>query len=62
MLNPTLLALTDPIVKPGWQTVCLRFTTLAEQSYLLLAENAATAVSGDRLFFDNVRSVEACPP
>jgi hypothetical protein len=57
-----LLAATDPITDSNWHTVCLRFTTTEDLAYFKLVENAASAVSGDRLFFDNMRSVEDCPP
>jgi hypothetical protein len=60
-LEATELASTDPITMSGWQTVCLRFTTPRELPYLMLVESSATPVSGDRLFFDHLRSVEACP-
>jgi hypothetical protein len=58
----TALGATPPITTSGWQTVCLRFPAPTDLPYLMLVENAATPLSGDKLFFDNLRSVEACPP
>jgi hypothetical protein len=60
--DATLLTATAPITRPGWQTVCLRFNAPSELPFLMLVESAESPLSGDRLFFDNLRSVEACPP
>lgn len=57
----TLLAATDPITGPDWQTVCLRFTAPVELPYLIFMEDAPLVLNGDLLFIDNLRSVEACP-
>ncbi|HEX5661824.1 MAG TPA: hypothetical protein VFX59_31750, partial [Polyangiales bacterium] len=58
----TRLDETAPITTTGWQTACLRFRPTLDLPYLMLVENAPSGVSGDRLFFDNLRSVESCPP
>ncbi len=57
----TPLVETAPIVEPGWQRVCVRFTPDVDYPFFMLVENAPGGFSGDRLFLDDVRSVEVCP-
>lgn len=60
--DATLLAETGPLSSTGWQTACLRFTAPVDLPYFMLVESAPDGLSNDRLFFDNLRSVESCPP
>jgi hypothetical protein len=60
--DATFLTASDAITSSGWQRVCLHFSTPKELRYLMLVENAPGALSGDRLFFDDMDSVEECAP
>ena len=64
-----VLVESDPIVTPGWQTLCLPFTVSAEHTHMVLSLRSGALLGGAlnsataRLFFDNLRpATEAvCP-
>jgi len=60
--SQTVLAETDPITDPRWQTACLPFTTPVDYTHLILSVKSAV-LRDARLFFDNIRpaSAEECP-
>jgi hypothetical protein len=56
------LAESDPIMTPGWRTLCLPFTAPVEYTHLMLSVQGG-ALNDGRLFLDNIRNATPrdCP-